>query len=134
MPYADLFIAAKHCQLMRDLVIVHTGGWHDDPSLRQMHDMAAAAASAVDGKECKDFAAAITHLSTDLFSASGHEKWAHGRTSGADFLRLRILREIKAFQDRPRRYRDHALSCRTARPPLGNRSSTAIGMRIPKRQ
>ena len=100
MPHADLFIATKHCQAMRDLIVHHTGGWADAESLNKFQQMAAAAASAVDDLECKHLASAIAELAADLFSAIGHAKWAQGQTSGADVLRLRILREITAFQGR----------------------------------
>lgn len=85
---------------MRDLIVMHTGGWQDDASLKTLKQLARAAASAVDDAECKDLGEAIILFAAELFSVSGHEKWAYGQTSGGDVLRLRILREIKAFQDR----------------------------------
>ena len=100
MPHADLYIATNHCQDMRDLIVHHTGGWADAESLNKFQQMTAAAASAVDDLECKHLASAIIELARDLFSAIGHAKWAQGQTSGADVLRLRILREITAFQGR----------------------------------
>jgi hypothetical protein len=100
MPHADLYIATNHCQDMRDLIVHHTGGWADAESLNKFQQMTAAAASAVDDLECKHLASAIVELANDLFSAIGHAKWAQGQTSGADVLRLRILREITAFQGR----------------------------------
>jgi hypothetical protein len=36
----------------------------------------------------------------DLFSESGRLKWAQTPVSGADFLRLKILRELDAFHAR----------------------------------
>ena len=100
MPHADLYIATNHCQDMRDLIVHHTGGWADAASLNKFQQLTAAAASAVDDLECKHLASAIVELASDLFSAIGHAKWAQGQTSGADVLRLRILREITAFQGR----------------------------------
>lgn len=100
MPNADIFIAAKHCQAMRDLIVMHTGGWQDDASLRTIRQLARAAASAVDDADCKDLGETIIHFASHLFSVAGHAEFAHGQTSGADVLRLRILREIQAFRDR----------------------------------
>lgn len=100
MPNADLFIAAKHCQAMREFIVMHTGGRQDDASLSSLRKLARAAASAVDDSECKDLAETIIHFAAHLFSATGHAEFAHGQTSGADVLRLRILREIQAFRDR----------------------------------
>ncbi len=100
MPHVDLYIARKYCQEMRDLIVHHTGGWADAASLSRFQQMTAAAASAVDDLECQHLASAIAGLAGDHFSAANHAKWAQGRTSGADVLRLRILREITAFQGR----------------------------------
>jgi hypothetical protein len=100
MPYPDLFIAAKHCQAMREFIILRMGGKQDGSSLSRLREMARQAAASVNDAECDEFAGAIVALATDLFSDTGHAKWAHGRTSGADFLRLRILREISALQNR----------------------------------
>ena len=97
MPHADLYIAGKYCQSMRDLIVVHTGGWQDDHSLQRFQEMAAAAAASVDDKECKDLAAEIMRLATDLFSATGHQQWVQGRTSGADGLRVRIPPPVRVF-------------------------------------
>ena len=100
MPHVDLYLARKHCQAMRELIVHHTGGWADAESLGKFQRMAAMAAAAVDDLECKHLASALVELATDLFSALDHTKWAQGQTSGADVLRLRILREITAYQGR----------------------------------
>ncbi len=100
MPYADLLAAGEHGQSMRDLIILRTGGWQDDHSLEQLQELADAAAASVDDAECKPLLAAIARLASDLFSVAGHARWAQGHTSGADFLRLQILHEIRSFQDR----------------------------------
>ncbi len=100
MPNADLFIAAKHCQAMRELIVMKAGGGQDDASLKSIRHLARAAASAVDDPDCKDLGETIIHFARHLFSTSGHAEFANGQTSGADVLRLRILREIQAFRDR----------------------------------
>ena len=100
MPYADLYIGTKYCQDMRELIVHHTGGWADAESLKKFQHMTAAAAAVMEDLECKHLASAISDLARDLFSAIDHAKWAQGQTSGADVLRLRILREITAFQGR----------------------------------
>lgn len=100
MPNTDLFIAAKHCQAMRDVIVMRTGGREDDASLMSIRRLARAAAAAVDDADCRDLGETIIHFATHLFSERGHEEFANGKTSGADVLRLRILREIQAFRDR----------------------------------
>ena len=100
MPNSDLFIAAKHCEAMRDFIVMHPGGRQDDASLKTIRHLARAAASAVDDADCRDLGEMIIHFATHLFSPSGHEQFATGQTSGADVLRLRLLREIQALRDR----------------------------------
>jgi hypothetical protein len=100
MPQPDSRIAREHCEAMRDLIVLHAGGWRDVESLKKLQHMAAAAANALDDLESKHLASVISELGVALFSADDHEKWAQGKTSGADVLRLRILREINALQGR----------------------------------
>lgn len=100
MHHADLLTAREHCQAMHDLIVHHTGGWADADSLDKFQRMTAAAAAAMDDLDCEHLASVIIELATDLFSTVDHAKWAQGQTSGADVLRLRILREITAFQGR----------------------------------
>jgi len=100
MPHPDLYIARKHSDSMCDLIVHHRGGWRDVESLKKLQHMTAAAANALDDLESKRLASVISELGVALFSADDHEKWAQGKTSGADVLRLRILREITALQGR----------------------------------
>lgn len=46
MFHADLHIAAKRCQAMRDLIVLHPGGRADAESLSKFQHMTAAAAPA----------------------------------------------------------------------------------------
>ena len=86
MLYADLYVAAKYCRVLPDLV-----ARHDERSLERLKELAARLASSVDDAECRERAAAIAHLATDLSSAPEDQ---------GDFLRLRILRDIESLQDR----------------------------------
>lgn len=100
MPYTDLENARKHYQEIRELIIHHPGAWPDEKSLRELRDMCRAAAAAVDDAECKERLSAIEDYGADLFSVSGHQKWARKQMSGADFLRLQMLRDLDAFHAR----------------------------------
>ena len=99
-PHPDLYMARKHSESMYELIVHHRGGWRDVESLKKLQHMTAAAANALDDLESKRLASVISGLGVALFSADDHEKWAQGKTSGADVLRLRILREITALQGR----------------------------------
>jgi hypothetical protein len=65
--------------------------------LRKLWDLSRKAAAAIDDRDCKRLLSAVDGYGADLFSESGHLKWAQTPVSGADFLRLKILRELDSF-------------------------------------
>ncbi len=100
MPYADLNEARSHYAALRDLIIHQEGGWADNESLRKLDRLCGLANDAVDDAECRARMESIQAFANDLYSTSGHLRWTRKETSGADFLRLWILREIDAFRSR----------------------------------
>ena len=104
--YADLYVAAKYCRVMPDLV-----ARDDEPSLERLKELAARFASSVDDAECGERAAAIIHLATDLSCAPEHQ---------GDFLRLRILREIESLQ-----HRLATIAATRGGQPAGGRAQTS---------
>ena len=85
---------------MRDLIIRHRGGSPDDRVLRRLWDLSRKAAAAIDDGNCRSLLSAIEGYGAQLFSESGHLKFARAEMSGAHFLRLQILRELDAFHMR----------------------------------
>ncbi len=96
----DLETARKHYSAMRNLIIHYRGGSRDERTLEKLRDLSRKAAAAVDDSACKQLLSAVDGYGADLFSESGHLKWAQTPISGADFLRLKILRELDAFHAR----------------------------------
>jgi hypothetical protein len=92
--------ALAHCARIRDLILHHSGGWADADALRRFRRLAYSAVAAAEDEECAQLLIAADECAVDLFSESDHHKWARGRTSGADVLRLRILAKLDAFRDR----------------------------------
>jgi hypothetical protein len=90
----DLETARKHYSAMRDLIIHRRGGSPDERTLRKLRDLSRKAAAAIDDSDCKWLLSAVDGHGADLFSESGHLKWARTEISGADFLRLKILRDL----------------------------------------
>jgi hypothetical protein len=109
--YADLYVAAKYCRVMPDLVARHAGGGDGGRSLDQLKELAARLASSVDDAECREGVAAIGHLAADLSSAPEHQ---------GDFLRRRILREIESLERRLT-----AIAAARAAQPAGGRAQTS---------
>ena len=98
--FADLDEARRRFAALEDLVIHQPGGWADEAALRNSRTLLAAARGALDDPECRATLSAIEPLLADLYSESGHQKWDHVQTSGRDFLRLRILRDLSALDQR----------------------------------
>src|SRR3989441_9632739 len=96
----DLETARRHYSAMRDLIIRHRGGSLDERVLGKLRDLSRKAATATDDSNCRSLLSAVEGYGTDLFSESGHLKWARTEMSGAHFLRLQILRELDAFHVR----------------------------------
>jgi hypothetical protein len=85
---------------MRDLIIRHRGGSRNEQALGKLRDLSRKAGAAIDDSDCKSLLSAVDGYGADLFSESGHLKWAQTPVSGAEFLRLKILRELDAFHAR----------------------------------
>jgi hypothetical protein len=92
--------ALSYCARIRDLILHHGGGWADGDALRKFRLLSDAARRAADDAEATELMRTAAEYAADLFSGSDHQKWATGRTSGADILRLCILAKLDAFRDR----------------------------------
>jgi hypothetical protein len=68
--------------------------------LETLRDLSRKAAAAVHDVDCNSLLLAVDAHGADLFSESRHLKWAQTSVSGADFLRLKILRALDAFHAR----------------------------------
>jgi hypothetical protein len=96
----DLATARRHYAAMRDLIIRHRGGSPDERALGRLWDLSRKAAATIDDGNCRSLLSAIEGHGAQLFSESGHLKWARAEMSGAHFLRLQILRQLDAFHMR----------------------------------
>jgi hypothetical protein len=90
--------ALAQCERIRELVLHHSGGWADEHALDRFSVYSRAASRAAEDPDCRDLMDAAFRYALDLFSATAHEKWALGATSGADVLRLKILGTLNAFR------------------------------------
>ena len=113
--FADLDEARRRFSALEELVIHHPGGWADEESLRKSRILLAAARGALDDPECRATLSAIEPLLADLYSEAAHRKWDHVQTTGRDFLRLRILRDLSALDEHLAEIEQQ----RRAQPPTG---------------
>jgi hypothetical protein len=98
--HRDIELARSHCLAMRALIIHDLGGHENGEALGKLRELSRKAAAAVDDVDCKSLLSSVEDDGADLFSKSGHLKWATTHVSGAYFLRLQILRELDAFDAR----------------------------------
>ena len=98
--FADLEEAHRLYSALRELVILRPGGWADEETLRRAKSLCLDAHRTVDDNETRAILAEVQSLLADLYSRDGHLRWQRTQTSGRDFLRLRILRELNAFDSR----------------------------------
>ena len=96
----DIAVAREHCGAMRALVMRTVGGREDRESLRKLREILRSASAAIDDADCRSLLSSVERCGADLFSKSGHLKWATAHVSGADVLTLQILRELDAFEAR----------------------------------
>ena len=98
--HRDIEVARKHALAMRALIIHHLGGHENGEALGKLREMSRKAAAAIDDVDCKALLSSVEDCGANLFSKSGHLKWATTLVSGVDVLTLQILRELDAFQAR----------------------------------
>lgn len=102
MHYEDLETASNWCKTIREVVILNPGGRVHEMALQRILELLAACYAAVDDANCRTLVRQMEASATALYSASDHQRWASGQTSGADVLRLQILRQLHAFGERLR--------------------------------
>jgi len=76
---------------LRELILLRPGGWADLEALHRARELCAAAREMTADKHKL---AVLETLIRDLYSDSDHRKWDLTTTTGRDFLRLAILREL----------------------------------------
>jgi hypothetical protein len=121
----DVEAARRHYVALRDLIVHHRGGWRDVKALAKLWGMSRKAAGAVEDRDCQKLLLAVENYGADLFSESGHLKWARAQMSGTEFLRQQMLRELDAFHARLLQLEatTNAAPRQAASPHPGRRSS-----------
>ena len=92
--------ALHYCARLRDLILLHSGGWADDDALHRFRLLSFVASRMADDAQCRELTRVADQYAVDLFSEFAHRKWARGRTSGADMLRLLILSKLHRLRER----------------------------------
>ena len=122
MLFPDLDDARKQHAALLEIIIHNGGGWADTGSLRRVMELCRAAVSAIDDAECRENVKIIAQCAAELFSEQAHRKWDRGSLSGADFLRLEIMRALHSFS---RRLADIEAARRGGSEPSGSSANGA---------
>jgi hypothetical protein len=100
MLHADLARVRALCARLRELIIHRSGGWDDAPARHELELYCRGMQAEIDDAQCRAAFKSLAQYGADLFSVDRHARFARKNTSGADFLRLQILRELEALQSR----------------------------------
>ena len=100
MPFLDLDEVRRHHGALLEIVLHRPGGWSDRASLSRIVELCRAAGAAIDDAQCAEQFGIVAGCATDLFSEQAHKKWDRSTLSGADFLRLEIVRALHSVSRR----------------------------------
>lgn len=100
MAFADLEDARRHHAALLEVLIHHPGGWADRASLSKVLELCRAASVAIDDAECAEQIRIVAAYAADLYSEQAHKKWSRSNITGADFLRLEMVRALHSFSRR----------------------------------
>ena len=89
-------VARRHCQRLRALIALNSGGSRHDELLDQLHARLRAAAASIDDGRFHQHLDTVERYARDLLSDDAHQRWAQAGLSGAAVLRLHMVGEIDA--------------------------------------
>ena len=99
MPF-DFEAARKHCYGIRLLIILDAGGSRNDALFAKLRARRRAAVAFIDDETCRRHLKAVERYGHELYSDDGHRKWGQLGLSGAAVLRLHMLGELDACNER----------------------------------
>lgn len=100
--FRDLKEVRDYYATLRELFIQNPGGWDDADLRAKVEGLCSAGIAALDDDECREWLRAVRIEARDLFSRDRHLKWTRKSTTGADYLRLKILFALEALNTRLR--------------------------------
>jgi hypothetical protein len=101
MGYADIDDARRRHADLRDLFASHRVDWAAGADeLRRVEELCREAAAAINDPQCREEMGIVGDYAAELFARGEHRKWASESMSGAEFLRLQILKALDSFHSR----------------------------------
>jgi hypothetical protein len=101
MSYPDIEEARRSHVALKQMFAQHRGDWSLGPDeLRRVEELCREAAAAINDAQCGEEMGIVGDYAAELFSCGEHRKWASESMSGAEFLRLQILKALDSFHSR----------------------------------
>jgi hypothetical protein len=101
MGYADIDEARRRHAELKDLFASQRADWSAGADeLRRVENLCREAAAAIGDPQCREEMGIVGDYAAELFGRGEHRKWASESMSGAEFLRLQILKALDSFHSR----------------------------------
>jgi hypothetical protein len=101
MSYPDIEAARQRHAALKEIFAYHRGDWSSAAAeLRSVEELCREAAAAINDPQCREEMGIVCDYAAELVSRGEHRKWESESMSGAEFLRLQILKALDSFHSR----------------------------------
>jgi hypothetical protein len=101
MSYADIDQARLRHAELKSIFASHRADWATGgEELRRVEALCREAAAAINDPQCREEMGIVGDYAAELFTRGEHRKWESESMSGAEFLRLQILKALDSFHSR----------------------------------
>jgi hypothetical protein len=101
MSYPDIEEARRRHAALKDVFAHRRDDWSaGDEELRRVEELCREAGASIDDAQCREEMGIVGDYAAELFSRGEHRKWELESMSGAEFLRLQILKALDSFHSR----------------------------------
>ena len=101
MVYPDIDEARTHHGALKQVFAHHRADWSAGAEeLKRVEQLCREAAAAVSDPQCREEMGIVGDYAAELFARGEHRKWESESMSGAEFLRLQILKALDSFHSR----------------------------------
>lgn len=99
--YTDIEEARAHHAALKQTFALHRGDWSTGGNeLQRVEELCREAAGAINDPQCREEMGIVGDYAAELFARGEHRKWESESMSGAEFLRLQILKALDTFHSR----------------------------------
>jgi hypothetical protein len=99
--YPDIEEARARHSALKELFAFHRADWAQRADeLRRVEQLCREAAAAINDPHCREEMGIVGDYAAEIFARGEHRKWESESMSGAEFLRLQILKALDSFHSR----------------------------------